>query len=239
MRKTLARGMLALYLAILIWLVLFKLKFNISPILNYHHRSLNLVPFAAPSRVNGKINYGEILFNCLFFIPFGLLLNVNFKKAGFLPKLGLILAFSLTAEITQFIFAIGAMDITDVIANTFGGFLGLGLYVLCNRYINSEKLDRAVISVGAILFVIFISIHVSHFVSMPRRNQRARLKVARYVLGRPKNKMYPSASSISKPLRLSLLSCSGLLNATPFEWYSSNKLSGSAVEIYASQGAQS
>src|ERR1035438_2407770 len=87
MRKILARGLLALYLVTLIWLVLFKLKFNISSVLNYHHRSLNLIPFAAPSMVNGRINFGEMIYNCIFFIPFGLLLNVNFKKIGFLPKL--------------------------------------------------------------------------------------------------------------------------------------------------------
>jgi glycopeptide antibiotics resistance protein len=239
MRKTLAGGLFALYLVILVWLVLFKLKFNISPVINYHHRSLNLVPFAAPSRVNGKINYGEIFFNCIFFIPFGLLLNVNFKKAGFLPKLALIAVFSITAELIQFIFAIGATDITDVITNTFGGFLGLGLYNLCNKYINSEKLDSAVIAIGAVLFLLFISIHVSHFASMLRRNHQAQLIVVRYESGRPKNRTYPSASSISKPLKLSLLLWIGLRNTTPPERYSSNKLSGSLVEMYASQGAHS
>jgi glycopeptide antibiotics resistance protein len=164
MRKILSRGLLALYLVMLIWLVLFKLKFNISPVLHYHHRSLNLIPFAAPSIVNGAVNYGEMILNCMFFIPFGLLLNVNFKKTGFLPKLIFILAFSLTAEFIQYIFAIGATDITDIILNTFGGFLGLSLYGVSNKYINNEKLDSIIISVGMLLFVTFISMHVSHFV---------------------------------------------------------------------------
>ena len=87
MRKILPRGLLALYLVILIWLLLFKLRVNISSIFEYHHRSLNLIPFAAPSIVNGKINFDEMIYNCLFFIPFGLLLNVNFKKVRFLPKI--------------------------------------------------------------------------------------------------------------------------------------------------------
>jgi glycopeptide antibiotics resistance protein len=164
MEKILYRGLLALYLAILIWLVLFKLKFNISSVFNYHHRSLNLIPFAAPSIVNGRINFAEMIYNCIFFIPFGLLLNVNFKKIGFLPKLAFIMVFSLTAELIQFIFAIGATDITDVITNTVGGFLGLKLYNLSNKYINSEKLDKVIISVGILLLVLFISMHVSHFV---------------------------------------------------------------------------
>lgn len=162
--KILYRGLLALYLVTLIWLVLFKFSFHISKVLNYHHRSLNLIPFAAPSIVNGEINFSEMIFNCIFFIPFGLLLSVNFKKIRFLPKLTFILVFSLTAELIQFIFAIGATDITDVITNTVGGFLGLKLYDLSNKYISTKKLDRVIISVGALLFVLFILMHVSHFV---------------------------------------------------------------------------
>ena len=74
------------------------------------------------------------------------------------------MVFSLTAELIQFIFAIGATDITDVITNTVGGFLGLKLYNLSNKYINSEKLDKVIISVGILLLVLSISMHVSHFV---------------------------------------------------------------------------
>jgi glycopeptide antibiotics resistance protein len=164
MGKIFFRGLLALYLVTLTWLVLFKLTFNISRVISYHHRSLNLIPFAAPSRVAGSVNYGEMIMNCVFFIPFGLLLDVNFKKAGFLSKLAFILVFSLSAELIQYIFSIGATDITDVITNTVGGFLGLKLYDVSNKYLNAEKLDRVIISVGAFLLVLFISIQVSHFV---------------------------------------------------------------------------
>jgi len=164
MGKILSRGLLVLYLVTLAWLVLFKLKFNISRVLNYHHRSLNLIPFAAPSMVNGRVDFGEMIINCIVFMPFGLLLNVNFKKVRFLTKLACILAFSVTAELIQFIFAIGATDITDVITNTAGGFLGLKFYDLSSKYIDTKKLDRVIISIGVLLFVLLISIHFSHFV---------------------------------------------------------------------------
>jgi len=163
MRNILSRGLLILYVAILIWLVLFKLKFNISSVLQYHHRSLNLIPFAAPSIVHGAVNYGEMIMNCVFFIPFGLLLNVNFKITGFLPKLVMIMCFSLTAELIQYIFAIGATDITDVMTNTFGGFLGLTIYNVSSKYIHREKLDRLIISAGFLLMVLFLSWHASHY----------------------------------------------------------------------------
>jgi glycopeptide antibiotics resistance protein len=148
MGKILSRGLLALYLGILIWLVLFKLQYNIASVLNYHHRSLNLIPFAAPSR--------ETIDNVIIFIPFGVLLNVNFKKVKFLPKLAYILVFSLTVELIQSIFAIGATDITDIITNTVGGFLGLKLYGLINKYINNKKLDKIIIFVGTLLLVLLL-----------------------------------------------------------------------------------
>ncbi len=151
--------MLALYLVILTWLVLFKLTFNFSAILDHHRRSLNLTPFAS--------NPGEMILNCIFFIPFGLLLSINFKKTGTLTKLAFISLFSLAAELIQYIFAIGATDITDLITNTFGGFLGLTLYGLGNKYIGHKRLDSFIISIGAFLLVIFIAIHVSHFFRKP------------------------------------------------------------------------
>jgi glycopeptide antibiotics resistance protein len=168
MGKILSRGLLALYLVILIWLVLFKLQYNILSVFNYHHRSLNLNLFAAPLNVNGRINFGEMIDNVIIFIPFGLLLNVNFKKVGFLPKFALILVFSLTCELIQFIFAIGATDITDVITNTVGGFLGLKLYGLGNKYINNKKLDRVIIFVGTLLLVLLLyyRIRFLHFKNM-------------------------------------------------------------------------
>ncbi len=104
-----------------------------------------------------------MILNCIFFIPFGLLLNVNFKTIGFLAKFAFILIFSLTAELIQFIFAIGATDITDLITNGVGGLLGLKLYDLSNKYINTDKLDRVIISIGTLLLILFISLHVSHF----------------------------------------------------------------------------
>ena len=171
MKKIFSKGMLTLYLLIIIWLVLFKFSFHISSKLNVHHRSLNLIPFAAPSIIDGKINYGEMVYNCIFFIPLGLLLSVNFKNAGFLSKLVFIMVFSVTLELIQYIFAIGATDITDVITNTIGGFLGLILYSVSSNYINAEKLDRVIIFSGIFLFVIFVTMYGSHFLRRPSRQK--------------------------------------------------------------------
>jgi glycopeptide antibiotics resistance protein len=152
----LSRSLLFVYLAILIWVVLFKLKVDISSILDHKQRILNLKPFGAPARTNGRVDYHEMIFNCLFFVPFGLLLSVNFKKMGFLPKLALIFAFSLTVELIQFIFGIGSADITDLIMNTFGGLLGLLIYGISSNFIQSILLDKLIVYAGMVLLVIFL-----------------------------------------------------------------------------------
>jgi glycopeptide antibiotics resistance protein len=163
MRKILSRGLLLTYVLLLIWLVLFKMGIHPLSRFSHQHRSLNLVPFAAPSRVNGHINYMEMVYNVVFFIPLGLLLDVNFKKTGFLPKLLFVMCFSVAAETLQYIFAIGASDITDVITNTLGGFLGLTLYQLSNKFIRTEKLDGIILAIGFVLLFVFISIDFVHF----------------------------------------------------------------------------
>ncbi|WEG14933.1 glycopeptide resistance protein VanZ-A [Pullulanibacillus sp. KACC 23026] len=149
-----SRGLLALYIVTLIWFVLFKLQYNVLSVFNYHHRSLNLIPFAGPSIVNGS--FSEMIENVIIFVPLGLLLNVNFKQVGFLSKFVFMVALSLAFEIIQFIFAIGATDITDVITNTVGGYLGLILYGLSNRYINNKSLDRVIILVGLLLLLLLV-----------------------------------------------------------------------------------
>ena len=162
--KSLAKILLALYLLILLWLVLFKFSLDLSPILDYQTRSLNLIPFAGLSRNNLR----ETIYNFVVFIPFGLLLSVNLKRANFWRRLAIILGFSLAAEMIQFVFAIGVTDITDVITNTAGGFLGLILYDLLNTFVDTKKLDRSIVIAGTILlalFVLLLGFLLSHHVS--------------------------------------------------------------------------
>ena len=151
--RSLSRTLLIAYLIVLLWLVLFKFSNDIVSVLtNYQTRSLNVIPFADYSRVSPM----ELIYNCIVFIPFGLLLGVNFKRIAFFPKLTSVLILSLSAEIAQFVFAIGATDITDVIMNTFGGFIGLIAYIAANKYIDSKKLDLCIVVAGAMVLILFV-----------------------------------------------------------------------------------
>jgi glycopeptide antibiotics resistance protein len=149
--KLLTKALLAVYLLILIWLVLFKFSVHLSLVI-YPTRVLNLIPFAYFSRADLR----ELFYNVVFFIPFGLLLSVNLKRATFWRRLAFVCMFSLAAETIQFVFAIGVADMTDVITNTLGGFLGLMLYELLNRYVDDDKLDRVIVVAGTISLLVFV-----------------------------------------------------------------------------------
>jgi glycopeptide antibiotics resistance protein len=150
--KLLSKILLALYLAILLWLVLFKFSFDLSSVLDHSTRSLNLIPFIGSSR--GSLR--EMVYNFAVFIPLGLLLYVNLKRAGFWQKLALIFIFSLAVEIVQFVFAIGAADVTDIVTNTSGGLLGLVLYDLAKKCVDNQKLDQFITIAGAALIALLI-----------------------------------------------------------------------------------
>lgn len=90
----------------------FKLSVSIDQL--PHFRSINLIPFYYPNKTTYQIR--EVLDNLIIFIPFGLYLktlNINSDRTIFL---GFLLSISL--ELSQYIFCLGASDITDLITNT-------------------------------------------------------------------------------------------------------------------------
>jgi glycopeptide antibiotics resistance protein len=151
--KVLPKTLLAVYLSVLLWLLLFKLSVYFGSVIGgYHVRVINLIPFAGVS----KSNPAEVLYNVLVFIPLGLLLRVNFSQTNIWRKLLFVLFLSTSVEITQYALAIGRTDITDVITNTFGGYLGLALYDLGQRRVDKERLNSFIVVVGTILVTVFL-----------------------------------------------------------------------------------
>jgi glycopeptide antibiotics resistance protein len=144
--RSFARLLLVGYLVILTWLVLFKFSIHFDSVLHYGKRSVNLIPFSPASG-----SPGESVDNVLVFIPFGLLLSVNFKWMGFWGRLLIVLSSSIAAETIQYIFAIGATDITDVTTNTLGGLIGIVGYDLVGRYVDRERLDKFIVVAGSVV----------------------------------------------------------------------------------------
>ena len=156
--KALSRTLFAAYLLILLWLVLFKFSYDpFAVIRDFQTRSLNLIPFAYARK-------SEMISNVIAFIPFGVMLSVNFKEIAFKYKIALVFAFSLAVEIIQYALAIGVTDITDLIMNTLGGFVGLALYEVVSKHTNYKYWDQFIFVSGALILLMLLYLRVFVFI---------------------------------------------------------------------------
>jgi glycopeptide antibiotics resistance protein len=140
----------AIYLLALTWLILFKLQFAIPN--RTEGRVINLIPLLGSFNDNGVIRFSEIRVNILAFIPLGIYICMLKANWPFVKKGLAIVVFTLAFEITQFIFAIGRFDITDVLSNTLGGIIGIGIYALLSRILKGGT--NKVINILAAVFTI-------------------------------------------------------------------------------------
>jgi glycopeptide antibiotics resistance protein len=157
-----AKIIFILYGLILIWIVLFKTAISLQDVLQLRcTRSVNLIPFFYASDV-GRLQMREVVLNVLIFVPLGIysvMLGASWRRA-ILGGLG----FSLFFELCQFAFAIGAWDVTDVMANTFGTLVGIVLYVLAGKIFGGkQKADKIINGVTIAFSCIFFAIAILLF----------------------------------------------------------------------------
>lgn len=142
-QRTFSVLLFVVYLIALHWIILFKMTLSLHELPNF--RSINLVLFAGSAVINNRIDLDEIISNIIIFVPFGIYLSMLKPNWFFLQKVVLIASVSLLFEAIQFIFAIGATDITDFAGNTLGGIIGMGVYyMLANTVKNERKLHRLI-----------------------------------------------------------------------------------------------
>ena len=146
----------SLYMLLLIWIIVFKFRVDISSL--KYIRSINLVPFKSNGYVNGM---RETFINIVLFIPFGMYLKYLFRNRKFL-NLWIIILTSFCFEVFQYILHIGVSDITDIIMNTLGGFVGIILVYftfLVSKKKNIEYLNKIVENVLIFIpLIVFITL---------------------------------------------------------------------------------
>lgn len=157
MQKTLTKILLAAYLVLLTWVILFKLSF--SPADLDHMRSINLIPFHYDTETD--FHASEVIQNVLAFAPIG----IYVKMLGASGKKAVAVGFSIsfTFEALQFILACGATDITDIITNTTGALLGALLYTGLSRLVSRAMLDavfNALASIATVLLALLLVITI-------------------------------------------------------------------------------
>ena len=154
----------ALYVAMLVWVVVWKLE--VPHIGRGGIREVKLVPFA-PDACDGASAPSEVLANVLLFIPFGVYLGLLAPMWPWWRITGTIAAASLSLEVAQYALAVGSADITDLITNTAGGLAGLGLLALARRRLRARTVT-AVTRVCTVLTVLAL-IATAAFVASPLR----------------------------------------------------------------------
>jgi glycopeptide antibiotics resistance protein len=115
--------------------------------------------------VNNRIEFSEIYDNILVFVPFGLYVSMLKSNWSFLKKVAPIAGVSLLYEVLQFIFSVGASDVTDLIGNTFGGIIGIAIYIVFRRLLKTDfktnKILNIIALIGTICVIILLAILVS------------------------------------------------------------------------------
>ena len=157
-QRNLTRILFAVYFLILVWILLFKMSFSLDEL--YKNRSINLIPFMGSVLVNGRIYINEIIDNILVFIPIGIYICMLKEDWSILRKISVGFFISLGIEVLQFILAIGATDITDLLGNTLGGILGIGVFYLFSKLFKNKtnKIINTLALIATILLVSMISI---------------------------------------------------------------------------------
>ncbi len=148
------------YSVFLLWNIVFK---YVSPLElfssgRYFSRTINLIPFN--DIINGYYNSLDIWGNVILFIPLGIYISMFLKNSRLHKNILKIAGISLLFEVCQYVFAIGASDITDIITNTIGGIIGILIYLLIKKAIKDDNKVKNFVSICSTLIMIPVSVLV-------------------------------------------------------------------------------
>lgn len=157
---SITKGLFVVYIILLTWIILFKMQFDISSLETMSLRNINLVPFAGSLIVNNRVDISEIILNVAVFVPFGIYLCMSKEKWSFIKKVVPIFITSLAFETLQYIFAIGASDITDLIGNTLGGIIGIAVFMLLSKIFKNKtiKIFNVLALIVTVIVVLFLGL---------------------------------------------------------------------------------
>ncbi|MDY4671063.1 MAG: VanZ family protein [Oliverpabstia sp.] len=158
--KKITKILCIIYLLFLTWIILFKMSTSLEEL--PHIRNINLIPFGESVIANGRISFAEILDNVVAFVPFGIFTGILLEKSAFWKRVAPIFGVSFLYEALQYVFGIGATDITDLLMNTLGGIAGAGIFLFLHKILGEKagKILNILCLVGAGLLILLVSILV-------------------------------------------------------------------------------
>lgn len=145
------------YTGFLLWNIIFK---YVSPIEvfsseRYCSRTISLIPFN--DIIQGNYNKLDLFGNIILFIPLGIYISI-FLNNKTIKNILSILIISLVFESCQYIFGIGATDITDVITNTIGGVIGIYFYKMFVMSFKDEEKVKKIIAICSFIMMLIVSL---------------------------------------------------------------------------------
>ena len=119
-----------IYLSFVLYFTLMPIITSLPFIFNHPYISMNLVPFIDVTAGRGDF-IRQIVLNVIMTIPFGFLFPLVKKNSNLLKTILYTFLLSLTIEMLQpLINGFRSSDITDLITNVFGGFIGYIIYLI-------------------------------------------------------------------------------------------------------------
>ncbi len=152
----------AVYLALLAWVVVWKLDVPYIGAAALLPRPIKLIPFLPSAEAGGSAPL-EIVANIALFVPFGLYLGLLAPSWSRWRMAGVFAGASLVLEVVQHVLSTGSFDTTDVIVNTAGGLAGLGLLALARRTFHEQTAATMtrVLSIGTVVALLAVGAYVA------------------------------------------------------------------------------
>lgn len=160
-KQKLTITLFALYILALIWIIVFKIQFSIGSLPQI--RAINFIPFYSGNIKDTNVYIHDIIYNLLVFIPFGIYICILKRDWPFARKITPVFLTSFAFELIQYVFGIGATDINDLILNTIGGMIGIGIYYLLEKVFKDKtpKIVNILAIAAALLMLAFIGLLLS------------------------------------------------------------------------------
>ena len=162
----------AVYLALLAWVVLWKLEVPWIGDAAGLDRPIKWVPFL-PSGDAGASKPAEMLINLVLFVPFGLFVGALAPAWTWWKAALAALAASLVLETVQHLISTGSFDTTDLIINAAGALIGWAVFVLVRKRSGertSVVMTRICLIVSALTLVAVVAFVASPLNYGPQRD---------------------------------------------------------------------
>lgn len=158
MKKTINNLFIAgfiFYVLVVVWQILFKYSTPLQLFGNREYfRSVNLIPFN--DIINGNFNKLDIIGNVILFIPLGIYLNIINPTSKISNNICIIIGTSLVFECIQYILGLGATDTTDIITNTVGGLIGIGIYTVIEKLFKNKVKVKNFVTICSTVVMVFV-----------------------------------------------------------------------------------